>query len=115
MSNIIDYIKWRGDLSVNIDSFNEVDGLILSRASYFPFESLMKENEIVTFKEIGERYKKLDVNKFYDFSYEKYTLNRQADNILKWKDCVKNDAFTKNVLNISVPAHIHTKKINQIS
>lgn len=59
--------------------------------------------------------KKLDVNKFYDFSYKKYTLNRQVDNILKWKYCVKNDAFTKNVFNISVPAHIHTKKNNQIS
>ncbi len=61
MANVIDYIKWRGDLSVNLDGFNEVDGLILSRASYFPFESLMKDNETVTFKEIGERYAKLDV------------------------------------------------------
>ena len=61
MANVIDYIKWRGDLSVTQDGFNEVDGLILSRASYFPFESLMEDNETVTFKEIGERYSKLDV------------------------------------------------------
>ena len=51
-SNLFDYIKWRGDLSVNQDGFNEVDGLILSRASYFPFESLMKEGETVTFDKV---------------------------------------------------------------
>lgn len=45
MANVLDYIKWRGDLSVTQDDFNEVDGLILSRASYFPFESLMKDEE----------------------------------------------------------------------
>ncbi len=63
MANVIDYIKWRGDLSVTQDGFNEVDGLILSRASYFPFESLMKDGETVTFREIGARYSKLDVKK----------------------------------------------------
>ncbi len=63
MANVLDYIKWRGDLSVTQDGFNEVDGLILSRASYFPFESLMKEGETVTFRELGERYSKLDSKK----------------------------------------------------
>ena len=33
MSNIIDYIKWRGDLSFSKSSFNEVDGLIFSMLS----------------------------------------------------------------------------------
>jgi len=38
MANIFDYIKWRGDLSIRQDSFNEVDGIILSAFSYLPFE-----------------------------------------------------------------------------
>ena len=31
MSNIVDYIKWRGDLSFEADPINEIDNLILSR------------------------------------------------------------------------------------
>ena len=26
MSNILDYIKWRGDLTIQNDPFNEIDG-----------------------------------------------------------------------------------------
>ena len=45
MANVCDYVKWRGDLELKNDEFNEIDGLILSRLSYFPFEQLTKENE----------------------------------------------------------------------
>ena len=48
MANIFDYIKWRGDLSLQKDEFNEIDNLILSRFSYFPFDKIIKENEVVT-------------------------------------------------------------------
>lgn len=44
MANIFDYVKMRGDLSLKADKFNEVDGLILSRVSYFPFEEVIKED-----------------------------------------------------------------------
>ena len=30
MANIIDYIKWRGDLKFTNDAFNEVDNVILA-------------------------------------------------------------------------------------
>lgn len=63
MSNLFDYIKWRGDLTLSQDNFNEVDNLILARFSYFPFDELIKENEVVTIKELSERFKKKDVNK----------------------------------------------------
>lgn len=52
MSNIFDYIKWRGDLSFNQSKFNNVDNLIFSRFSYLPLEDLLDGlNEIVTIKE----------------------------------------------------------------
>ena len=52
MSNILDYIKWRGDLSFNQSEFNNVDNLIFSRFSYLPLEDLLDGlNEIVTIKE----------------------------------------------------------------
>ena len=41
MANICDYIKWRGDLTFDCDSFNEVDSLVLSQLSYFNFTDLI--------------------------------------------------------------------------
>ncbi|MBQ9545153.1 MAG: DUF2974 domain-containing protein [Clostridia bacterium] len=41
-SNIIDYLLWRGDLSFSSSSFNEVDGAIVSRITYLPFELVKK-------------------------------------------------------------------------
>ena len=63
MANVCDYVKWRGDLSLEQSEFNEIDNLILSRFSYFPFDNIIKENEIVTIKELRERFKKQDVRK----------------------------------------------------
>lgn len=59
MSNIFDYLEWRGDLSIKVDKFNEIDNLILSRLSYFPFDGLFESNEEIELKEVYERYKKL--------------------------------------------------------
>lgn len=63
MSNICDYIKWRGDLTLEQDKFNEVDALILARFSYLPFDNIIEENEIVTIKELSKRFKKQDISK----------------------------------------------------
>lgn len=41
MANIIDYVKWRGDISFNDCSFNEIDALIFAELSYVPFEDLV--------------------------------------------------------------------------
>ena len=62
MSNILDYIKWRGDLTIQNDPFNEIDSLILSRFSYLPFDGIIKENEVVTIRELNERFQKQDKN-----------------------------------------------------
>lgn len=63
MSNVFDYIKWRGDLNLSQDAFNEVDNLILSRFSYFPFDELTTENEVVTISELSKRFKEKDISK----------------------------------------------------
>jgi len=36
MSNIMDYLNWRGDLTFKQDGINEVDTIILARFSYLP-------------------------------------------------------------------------------
>ena len=63
MANVCDYIKWRGDLSLDQSKFNEIDNLILSRFSYFPFDKIIKENEVVTIKELSERFNQQDITK----------------------------------------------------
>lgn len=56
MANIFDYINWR-DISLEKVEFNEIDNLILSRLSYFPFDGIVNENEEITLKEAYERTK----------------------------------------------------------
>ena len=41
MSNIIDYVKWRGDLSFEDSPFNEVDGLVFSKLSYLIYDGIV--------------------------------------------------------------------------
>ena len=44
MTNILDYLRWRGDLSFEQDALNDVDGLILCRLAYLPFEEVVTED-----------------------------------------------------------------------
>ena len=44
MANICDYIIWRGDLSFEIEPFNEVDNLLLANLSYLNFSGIISEN-----------------------------------------------------------------------
>ena len=56
MANIIDYIKWRGDLELKDSNFNEIDSLILNRFSYFPLDNIIGKYEILSIKELGKRF-----------------------------------------------------------
>lgn len=60
--NTIEYCKWRGDISFNKDSFNNVDGIMFAQLAYCDFDNLFKENERKT---IYQLYKELyeDENK----------------------------------------------------
>lgn len=46
MTNIIDYIEWRGDLTPSASPFNEVDCLVLSQLAYVEFAEVMKDEGI---------------------------------------------------------------------
>jgi hypothetical protein len=41
MSNLFDYLTWRGDLTLENDGFGEVDALILSSLSYVNFDGIV--------------------------------------------------------------------------
>ncbi|MBE7016148.1 MAG: DUF2974 domain-containing protein, partial [Ruminococcaceae bacterium] len=38
MTNVLEYLKWRGDIEVDYDGFCEVDGIVMSALAYIPFE-----------------------------------------------------------------------------
>ena len=56
MSNMIDYLHWRGDLTFKQDPFNIVDNVILSEMLYTEFDEYLKEEEIITINELSDRY-----------------------------------------------------------
>ena len=58
MANIIDYLNWRGDISFSQVPLNEIDSLILSRISYFPFDNLFQGEEKITIEKAYKRFKK---------------------------------------------------------
>lgn len=61
MSNILDYLAWRGDLPLERDPFNSVDALLLSCLSYVNFADVapgIGEGEI-TLEEASDRFFKL--------------------------------------------------------
>jgi hypothetical protein len=45
MNNILDYVRWRGDLSFEVSPFNEVDNMILSKLSYLNFRGIIEADQ----------------------------------------------------------------------
>jgi len=43
MANILDYLDWRGDITLAQSAFNPIDSLILSVIAYIPFENIVSE------------------------------------------------------------------------
>ena len=58
MANILDYIRWRGDLTFTQDPPNAVDALVFSTLSYIHYDSLFRREgeEFVTLKEAAEEF-----------------------------------------------------------
>ena len=56
MANILDYIKWRGDLSFVQDPPNRVDALIFSALSYIEFDDLLAGEEPVYLRNAAEAF-----------------------------------------------------------
>ena len=83
MSNIFDYLKWRGDLSMQIAPFNDIDGLILSELIYVEFNEivpLFPTNQSRTLKEIAQAFlQSNDVESLLD----EFSFTKEAIGLLK--------------------------------
>lgn len=69
MASIVDYIKWRGDLSFADSPFNEIDALVFSEIAYVHFDDLVPST--VTAK--GVLLSKL-ADKFFTLKYDRNAL-----------------------------------------
>ena len=54
MANVFDYLKWRGDLSLRVSPFNEVDNLILSQLAMFDLGGLVPASPLEGSVFLGE-------------------------------------------------------------
>lgn len=63
MANIHDYLYWRGDIPLDAQPLNEVDGLVLTRFAYMPFEDVAFGTD-ETIGTLCEKLKKLPADKF---------------------------------------------------
>ena len=74
MTNIIDYVKWRGDLSFQNDPFNDIDALALSLLVYVEFNNvvILYNKEFI---EINYKRVKLEL-KAEELYPEGYDLNQ---------------------------------------
>ena len=50
---ILEYLKWRGDISFSQDRFNKIDALVLSRMIYLPFQKILRDG--MTLKDVLEK------------------------------------------------------------
>lgn len=93
--NIIDYLKWRGDLSLKASPFNEVDNLIISQMAYTGFDEYFKLKDSYTISELSNLF-------FNDHTDEEIMASksfvklapfvlREMANSIRFKDCIVHD------------------------
>ena len=94
MSNINDYLLWRGDIPICSNAkFNEIDSMILARFSYLRFDKItMKSKE--TIGSISKKMKDLKNEEFlYNGDKELITNLGKSD---RFKDMIVTDYVKVN-------------------
>ena len=79
MSNINDYLRWRGDIPINKNfNINDLDNLVLARFSYLIFNKI-DMNSVETIESISAKMKDFDNESFrYNGDKEMITLLGQS-------------------------------------
>ncbi|MBQ8913574.1 MAG: DUF2974 domain-containing protein, partial [Lachnospiraceae bacterium] len=86
MSNISDYIDWRGDISFSLSPFNQVDNLILSELAYLRLDGIVSKLD-----ESDEKISLYDVWKDYTYiGYDQSNLTYNPAPLLeKAANCLR--------------------------
>lgn len=73
-ANMLDYLAWRGDVPLFASAFNQIDGMVLARFAYAPFQ--------LAFLDDGSKY---------------MTIEEAAEGMLAHKDCKKLCLYQEDV------------------
>ena len=60
MANMLDYLRWRGDLSLSADPLNDIDSLVLAELSYVSFGECLPGGKARTVGEAARALLALD-------------------------------------------------------
>ncbi len=109
MPDVFDYLKWRGDLSFDLDGFNEIDNLIFSGMAYSAFEDIVPAEPLpdgVRLKKAAEKMRTLK-----RFEHKNRFLPPYPDLLDKASETVRyRDVLLSSYINI-----VDNEKPNQFS
>ena len=107
MSNIMDYLVWRGELDWNASAFNEVDNVILSELVYVDFSDIVPGigGESISLAEANERF-------FAQHTEEeinaRVSSTKMADFMMREMDETQREVFVDTLFGILDEADIRT-------
>jgi len=102
--DMLDYIKWRGDLTFDERELNEIDSLIFTTLSYEEFDGILSPNLKLTLNQVADaffkKHKEEDLAKRKTFTYRSYEI-------------LKACRYTKRYGNILLSNYINQTNTNQ--
>lgn len=114
MTNINDYIKWRGDLKLSKKyPFNELDSLVLARFSYLIFHKI-KMNNLETIESISKKMSNFKNEEFlFNGDKEMITLLGKSPRFkdLKITDYIRNNSKQHEQQFSGIVIHISKKEL----
>ena len=122
MTNLFDYISWRGDITFDKDPFNKLDALYFAQLSYMNLDYVVSEdfNNSITIRQLAKEYRKLpDLRERNNMGF---LINEKTPNLLfeaasadRFKDvkvCGFRNIFSeKNVEQFAVVSFIIGKNV----
>lgn len=92
MYTILDYLKWRGDITFEEKEINNIDCLIMSIISYFPFEKVINDSsEILTIAELYARMVNVGIKSTEFLLLDDAKLFRILATCERYKDLILSD------------------------
>lgn len=110
MGNLIDYLKWKGDLSFEAMPFNELDAAVFSALAYLDFSPAIKQDDSLTFIDAVTKLKAVAKPRFLalDAPLKEELYNQFLDTV------ISSNRYKNLILHNYVDIH-DEKEITQFS
>ena len=114
MSNINDYLAWRGDIPIDKKIiFNDIDSLILARFSYLLFNKIDMDS-VETIESISKKMENFD-NESFRYNGDKEMISRLGQSLrfkdMKVTDYVENKDIKEEKQFSAITIHISEKEL----